>query len=143
MEDENHTTIPYLSVFNGLRFIFSDWQLSKEIFAKGLPAIDEHYKKLSSKYGYKIWIPENTINLLGYTYLQNQETEKAITAFTENTKRFPYSANVYDSLGEAYEKNNQLQLATKNYKKAYELGKKQNDKNTPVYLKNLNRVKQE
>jgi len=34
-------------------------------------------------------------------------------------KRFPESANVYDSLGEGYEKNEQFELAEENYAKAF------------------------
>ncbi|MEN8118322.1 MAG: alpha/beta hydrolase-fold protein [Bacteroidota bacterium] len=141
MKNENHGTIPYISLFNGLRFMFSDWQLPNEVFNKGLAAIDGYYNNLSKKYGYETVTPEIVINQLGYTYLQNKELNKAIEIFTENTKRYPQSANVYDSLGEGFEKNNQLNKAKTNYKKACNLGKEQNHFNTPIYLKNLNRVK--
>ena len=143
MESENHATIPYNSVFNGLRFIFSDWQLPGEKFDQGLVAVDAHYAKVSSKYGFKMQAPENTINALGYTYLQNNEIEKAIPVFTENVERYPSSANVYDSLGEAYERNSQFKKAKKNYQKAYDLGKQQNDVNVAVYRKNLERMQQQ
>ena len=140
MQGENHGTTPYLSLFNGLRFIFSDWILPKEIYLVGLQAIDEHYKLLSDKYHYKITTPENTINLLGYQYLQAGETEKAIEIFKENVKRFPKSANVYDSLGEACEKNEQFKLAKKNYQKAYDLGIIQLSPAILIYKENLERV---
>jgi len=142
LENENHFTTPYLGMFKGLRFIFSDWQMPRAKYAEGLSAIDAHFKNLSKKYGYKVTTPENIINTLGYNYLQNKKTEEAIKVLKENTRRYPYSANVYDSLGEACETNNQLKDAQKNYKKAYELGKEQNHVNTSVYLKNLERVKQ-
>ena len=140
MQGENHATTPYLSLFNGLRFTFSDWILPKEIFLKGFQAIDEHYKSISKKYGYEVAVSENTINLLGYQYLQAGETEKAIEIFKENVKRFPNSSNVYDSLGEACEKNEQFKLAKKNYQKAYKLGVEQNHRATSIYKKNLERV---
>ncbi|MCJ7689821.1 MAG: alpha/beta hydrolase-fold protein [Clostridiaceae bacterium] len=142
MENENHATIPYLSVFNGLKFIFSDWQLPELNIKQGLSAIDEHYATISAKYDLENAAPENVINLLGYTYLQNQDIKNAIAVFTENTKRYPDSSNVYDSLGEAYETNNQLELAKENYQKAYDLGREQNNANTSIYQKNLNRVQQ-
>ncbi|MCK4663209.1 MAG: alpha/beta hydrolase [Bacteroidales bacterium] len=142
METENHASIPYLSVFNGLRFIFSDWQLPAEKFGLGLSAIDEHYKYVSAKYDFEIKTPENVINLIGYTFLGNQDIENAIKVFAENVKRFPLSSNVYDSLGETYETNNELELAEKNYQMAYDLGKAQNHRNTEIYRKNLLRVQQ-
>jgi len=143
MESENHGTIPYLSLFNGLKFVFSDWQLTRDKLGEGLDAVDAHYKRVSSKYGMKINAPENIINLLGYNYLQNGDIEMAIEVFIENVKRYSKSPNVYDSLGEAYENDNQLELAEKNYKKAFELGTKQSNVNTPIYKINLDRVRGE
>ncbi|MEN8138447.1 MAG: alpha/beta hydrolase-fold protein [Bacteroidota bacterium] len=140
MEDENHISIPYISVFNGLKFIFSDWQINQETFKQGLAAIDKHYKLVSNKYGLELETPENIINTLGYNHLQHNDIDNAIEIFIENVKRYPLSPNVYDSLGEAYENNKQLKLAQENYQKAYDLASKQNNINTPVYLKNLNRV---
>lgn len=142
MEAENHTTIPYLSVFNGLRFIFSDWQLVKEDLEGGLSAIDDHYKTISAKYMMKMSTPENVINALGYNYLQKEEIDAAIKVFTENVKRYPKSANVYDSLGEAFENDEQYEKALKNYQKAFELGTAQDHANTAVYKKNMKRMKE-
>ena len=140
MPGENHITTPYVTLYNGLRFTFSDWVLPKETFKLGLSAIDEHYKSLSKKYDYKIVVPENTINLLGYNYLQAGEILEAIKVFQENVSRFPSSANVYDSLGEAYENNDQLKLAKENYRKAYKLGIEQDLATATIFKTNLERV---
>ena len=83
------------------------------------------------------------INQLGYTHLQNNEIDKAIHVFSENVKRFPTSANVYDSLGEAYENNNQLKLAREHYQKAVDIGSVTTDPNYPIYMQNLKRVNKE
>ena len=104
-------------------------------------AIDKHYKVISKKYGYEMATPEFTINLLGYNYMNNDNLEKAIKTFKENVKRYPESSNVYDSLGEAYEKSGQTELAIKNYEKAVLLGKMQEHPNLKVYITNLERVK--
>jgi len=50
------------------------------------------------------------------------------------------SANVYDSLGEAYETTGKISLAMHNYEKAVKQGRKINDPNTPIYQRNYNRV---
>lgn len=140
MQGENHITTPYLTLYNGLRFTFSDWMLPTETFQKGLSAIDNHYKNLANRYDYKIDVPENTINLLGYRYLQAGETLKAISIFKENILRYPNSANVYDSLGEALEKNNQLNLAKENYNRAYLLAIEKGLSTASIYKNNLERV---
>jgi len=45
---------------------------------------------------------EVEINQYGYQLLNAGQTDKAIEVLTLNTKRFPKSANTWDSLGEAY-----------------------------------------
>ncbi|MBN2664356.1 MAG: hypothetical protein JXR68_11965 [Bacteroidales bacterium] len=139
-EGENHGSIPYTGIYNGLRFVFSDWLMPKEIVLKGSVAIDNYSSKLSSKYGYERQIGETYINQLGYEYLNEGDYENAIKVFKTNVERYPNSPNVYDSLGEAYEKNNQLKLAEENYQKAYDLAVKYNHFNKSIYKQNLERV---
>lgn len=140
MLGENHGTTPYFTVFSGLRFIFSGWGLPPEMIQKDLAAIDEHYKKVSEKFRIEVATPELVINALGYRYLQAKDYEKAIATFKNNVKRYPGSANVYDSLGEAHENKGEAELAAKNYEKAVNLGQKNGDPNLPVYKTNLERV---
>ncbi len=141
MLDESHGTTPYISLFKGLKFIFSDWRIPKEVFNEGLKAIDRHMATVTSKYGVSAKTSELVINQLGYVHLQKEETDKAIAVFSENVKRYPGSANVYDSLGEAYEKGGKLEKAASNYARACEIGEPAGDANYPVYKKNLERVK--
>jgi len=140
MMEENHGTTPYLTVSSGLRFIFKEWQLPQEMLQADLDAIDEHYLKVSNKYGIKVATPELVINALGYNYLQTQEYEKAIATLKTNVERYPGSANVYDSLGEAYERQGKPDQAAQNYQKAVSLGEKNGDANLAVYKINLERV---
>jgi len=140
MLDDNHGSVPHLSIYNGLLFIFSGWKLDQETFKEGIAAIDKHYKKLSKEFSIEITTPENTINILGYTYLGKEEFDNAIKVFQENVKRFPNSANVYDSLGEAYEKSGNNDLAKANYQMAVKLGNKSNHPSLSVFEDNLKRV---
>ncbi len=55
-------------------------------------------------------------------------------------ERYPGSANVYDSLGEAYEYYGKTEKAAKSYKHAVSLGEKSGDANLAVYKTNLERV---
>lgn len=140
MLEDDHGSVPHLSIYNGLLNIYSGWKLEPEVYKQGLEAIDKHYKKLSKIYNYEIYTSENTINQLGYIYMTNNDFDKAILTFKENTKRFPNSSNVYDSLGEAYEKNGDLSLATVNYQKAVKLATKENNPNLDVFKRNLERT---
>jgi predicted alpha/beta superfamily hydrolase len=140
MKDEDHGSIPHLSMYHGFEAIYEGWKMPDGKYKEGLASIDAHYKSLSDKFGYEIKTPEYIINLLGYQYLGNKEFDKAIGVFKENVKRFPGSANVYDSLGEAQEKNNQLAEAEKNYEKAVALSEKNSNEFTEVYKGNLKRI---
>lgn len=140
MLDDDHGSVPHISIYNGLLFIYSGWKLDTETFNEGLTAIDKHYKSLSKKFDFELQTPENTINLLGYNYLGKNDFKNAIIIFKENVKRFPNSANVYDSLGEAYEKDEQLSLASANYEKVVKIGTKNGSLNLGIFKENLKRV---
>jgi CubicO group peptidase (beta-lactamase class C family)/pimeloyl-ACP methyl ester carboxylesterase len=63
---------------------------------------------------------ERGINTLGYALLNAEKYDGAIEVFKLNVEHFPQSANVYDSLAEAYMKSGNDKLAIKYYKKTLE-----------------------
>lgn len=64
---------------------------------------------------------ENTINAMGYELLQGGKIKDAIELFKLNVGSYPESANVYDSLSEAYEADGNKELAIQNAEKALQL----------------------
>jgi tetratricopeptide (TPR) repeat protein len=64
---------------------------------------------------------ESSINDLGYTFLNAQRFSEAIEIFKLNVESFPGSANVYDSLAEAFMRNKDYEMAIKYYKKTLEM----------------------
>ncbi len=79
----------------------------------------EFYKKLSNHPAKKMFIlNENELNNLGYQMLKEGEPKNAIKLFKLNVDEYPESANVYDSLAEAYLINGDLINAENNYSKA-------------------------
>ncbi len=144
MKDEDHGSVVLRSHYFGLRKVYDGWQMPRDpatgAVAGGLRAADEHYKWLSQKFGYSIPTPENLINQIGYQFLGAGNSEEAIAAFKSNVERYPNSANVYDSLAEAYEKNSRIELATPLYEKAKSLGQQNNDPNAAIYATNFTRA---
>lgn len=140
MQDEDHGSVVLRSHYQGLRHVFSDWRVPPETAAAGLPAIDGHYAKLSKKMGYEVATPEQLINLLGYRLLGEGKADEAIKVFKANVERYPGSANVYDSLAEAYERSGRVDLAVENYARAVSRGAETADPNLEVYKRNLARV---
>ena len=81
------------------------------------------------------------LNYVGYELMKEGKLDYAITIFKLNTVLFSDIPNVHDSLGEAYENNNQYQLALKSYKKAVELARKSSHPLLDSFVANLERFK--
>jgi dienelactone hydrolase len=64
---------------------------------------------------------EDMVNLLGYEHLQAGDNKAALQILKLNAEAFPDSANVYDSVSDAYLANGEKELARQNAKKALEL----------------------
>lgn len=69
-------------------------------------------------------VDEGRLNELGYLLMRSSKLTEAIEMFKINTEMYPQSSNVYDSLGEAYMKAGNKDLAILNYKKSLELDPK-------------------
>jgi hypothetical protein len=145
MADEDHGSVVLRSHYAGLRKVYNGWQLPRDpdtgqVTAADLKGVEEHYKKLSTKFGFPIPVPENLMNQVGYQLLFGEKSEEAIAAFKLNVERYPASANVYDSLAEAYERSGRLDLAAPLYEKASTLGQQNKDPNLGIYQANFERV---
>jgi CubicO group peptidase (beta-lactamase class C family) len=79
-------------------------------------ALEEFSKELASGV-----ISEGTLNQAGYSLMANKNIADAILVFRKNVDLHPDSWNAYDSLGEAYLKNGDKELAVQNYRKSVEL----------------------
>ncbi len=64
---------------------------------------------------------EDPINNLGYRLMELKRFDQAIAVLALNVEAFPQSANTYDSLGEAYLKAGNNEMALKYYEKAVEM----------------------
>ena len=64
---------------------------------------------------------ENQVNSLGYQFMGRGEIDKAIEIFEKNTRDYPESWNVWDSLGEGQAQKGLLKEAIANYSKALEM----------------------
>src|SRR5215510_8354479 len=144
MADEDHGSVVLRSHYFGLRKVYDGWQVPSDpksgAVLGGLNGADAHYKKLSAKFGYSIPVPEQLINQMGYQFLFDNKPEDAIAVFKANVERYPNSANVYDSLAEAYERGGRIDLAEPLYDRARTLGEQNNDPNTPAFKANYERA---
>jgi dienelactone hydrolase len=65
--------------------------------------------------------PEDLVNLVGYEHMQAGDNKAAIEIMRLNAQAYPESANVYDSLADAYLADGQKDLARENAEKALRL----------------------
>lgn len=121
-DKEDHSSVPLLSLYYGLLYIFEDYRLmSQEII--GQPSLlKTHFEKASEKLGFEFKAPEKFIEWAGYYFIHDSEdVDKALQAFYINASHYPESYRVYMNLAEAYVIKEDTPLAIKNYKKAIEL----------------------
>jgi hypothetical protein len=99
-------------------------QVGQEIDAKGLEAGRQRFGELRAAGRPDVFFSEASFNQLGYRLLTAGKLSEAIAVFQLNVEAYPGSFNVYDSLGEAYMKNGQNDLAIANFKRSLELNPK-------------------
>lgn len=107
----------------------------------GISETRNSYQQLKKDSRYSSVPEEACLNDIGYWLLNRGETSKAIEIFQLNVEEHPASWNVHDSLGEAYELNQQFEKALTNYQKALQLNaENQGDHNT-ILQERIERLK--
>jgi len=91
------------------------------ILESGVKAGLNKYQELREDGSGQYFFTEGLMNALGYRLLGKDKTADAIEIFKFNAKEYPGSFNVYDSLGEAYYKLGDLDLASRNFERSVEL----------------------
>lgn len=133
-KNENHGSIPFAAEYDGLKSVFSWYNFNiNDEFRKPIATpkylinyIENHYTKASEYFGYTVKPKESFINQLGYRFLDPSSPDnmaKSFAFFDLNIKNYPKSANVYDSMADYYEKQNDLVSALKFASKAFEINK--------------------
>jgi len=140
--NENHGSSILIGIRRGLDYVFKDWFLPdakwEEITEKKDPSIFyNYYKNVPAYYKESIIPSESDYNQLGYYFLNNNQVSKAISVFKENMELYPYSSNVYDSLGEAFSKMKDNSKAIFYYKKAIAI--ETNSNNDSAQLEMINK----
>jgi tetratricopeptide (TPR) repeat protein len=121
-EDEDHMSVPILSLYYGLLFVFDGYNLPPAILYGESSALIAHFERVSDRLGITLLPPENLVNGMGYQMLYSeQDVDKAVELLTLNTVNYPESFNAYDSLAEAYMVNGDKAVAITNYEKSLEL----------------------
>lgn len=125
--DDNHTTVPLISGYEGLRFLFDfynprlPYSLFREPSSKPDTFLVGHFDRVSRQIGYKVSPPERLVNWLGYLFIMEKQPEKTEKLFRMNISNYPGSPDVYDSMGEILLIKGDTSGAVANYKKSLEI----------------------
>jgi len=109
--------------------------LLKIIDDRGIEAAVAEYRSLKERGFGDLYTSEGDINDLGYRLLSRKRVAEAIEILKLNVEAYPASANVYDSLGEAYSVSGNTPLAIQNYEKSLSLDP--SNANAAMMLKKL------
>ncbi len=88
---------------------------------EGVAAAMERWKAVRTADPKAFVFGENRMNITAYRYLASGRVDEAVELFKLNVLAYPGSFNVYDSLGEAYLKRGDRELAVLNYEKSLSL----------------------
>ncbi len=138
-----HGTIAFPSIKDGLIFDFEWYQMeyidkfnSPETSKEELSAIvNNRAKKLKSYFGYPVPpYPQEILNVLGYMNLDMGKLEKSKMFFEFAITYYSNSANVYDSMADYFERNNDYKSALNFVVKAFEISGDDNHRQRIKYL---------
>jgi tetratricopeptide (TPR) repeat protein len=95
--------------------------VGRTVLEQGAAAAAKQYRDLKASAPDDYDFREGALNGLGYWLLRHDRAADAIEILKLNVEAYPKSANPHDSLGEAYRKAGQRDLALASYRKALEL----------------------
>jgi CubicO group peptidase (beta-lactamase class C family) len=95
--------------------------MGKTLKELGTQAALNLYNKAKDENPRRYAFRESELNALGIELLELKRPKDAIEVLKLNAEMFPYSFNVYDSLGEAYYADGNTEQALANYKRSLEI----------------------
>lgn len=123
-EKESHVSVPLISEYDGLRFIFEYYLIDiterdlTDSTARIAIKYQQHYNRISSEMGFKNAPPEAFVNYLGYNAMLKRQNNRAEALFQLNMDNYPGSSNVYDSYADFLIANHDSMGAIAYYKRA-------------------------
>ncbi len=106
--DDDHGSVPFISEYEGLRFIFHDYKLKFSIddFLDSstviIKKIKDHYEKVSKQFGYTVLPPQDMVTDFAMIAMSKQFISRAETLYKMNVENYPNNADANYALGSVY-----------------------------------------
>lgn len=125
-ENDSHGSVPFVSEYDALRFIFENYTASFEkIFTP--QELTAHYQRLSDETKVKFIPPENIVQQFGDVAIYRKRPEVAKEFYQLNIDTYPNSPNVYAKMGEYWETYEDKTKALEYYEIALKLSPESED----------------
>lgn len=136
-EHEDHFSVPLLSLYYGLMFVFEGYKFPLNTLANSnADDVRKHYEMFSRRLGVDILPPGKLLDGAALFLLNNEKKiDKAIELFKLNQEYYPQSFVTYNSLGDAYKIKGNKEMALINYRKSLEINP--NNENAKRSIKEL------
>jgi hypothetical protein len=122
--DTDHSSIPLLSWYHGLLFVFEGYDLSHYGMMRDPDSIETHFAELEENTGLRMDPPQTIFWILAhYLTTPNRfpDAEKAFKVIRLGLKYHPRSPYLHEKLGAAYEMVDEPQKALESYQTALRL----------------------
>ena len=126
-KNDDHGSVPLITEYDGLRFIFSFYKMpvriNAEIYdpknnADLVADFTAYYDNISKHMGYIVLPPKDEMSGLAHYLMQDKQPKKAYSIFAMNLKNYPKDQNMYDGMGDYYAYQKEKIHAIEYYKKA-------------------------
>ena len=102
-EKEDHFSVPLISMYEGLGFLFEGYQYPLDQLAEAsVQELQTHYGDLSERMGGNTLVPGKLFQQVASFMLQQGNAEQAQMLFSFTSQQFPDSYQPLEGLGQAY-----------------------------------------
>jgi predicted alpha/beta superfamily hydrolase len=120
----DHSSIPLLSWYNGLQFLFEGFDLNHYGLMQNPEQIEPHFDRLADNTGLRMPPPQTIFHILSHyltTANRFPDAEKAFYVINMGLKYHPRASFLHEKLGAAYEMIDEPQKALESYETALQL----------------------
>jgi predicted alpha/beta superfamily hydrolase len=136
MTDESHGSIPMLSTYKGLEFIFKEWNIEKKrdaLVMGGTAVLDQHLEEVEKYYGIEVNMDENFLKDIAQNLVMEEKFDLALGIFRKNALLHPDSWKTQSDYGALLVNMNKMEEAIPFLKNAIKLNPE--DKQSLVSLR--------